>query len=337
MLRQVARKTHQRFGQLGPLARHPRGRIQAAGGERAQHFLLAVPPLVRPRHGVDDAVVHAERAPGIAQHAARPVRDDHGGQGGALAAVFLVDVLDDFLAPLVFDVDIGRFVALLADEALEQRVAARGIDRGDAQAITDRRVGRRAAALAQDALRAGVADDVVDREEIGLVAQFVDQGELFFDLGGDRRRHALGKALPGAQVSLLVQVGGGRMAGGHDFVGVFVLQLVQREGAASCDGQRLGQGLGRIEAGQAQARTQVAFGVGGQVIAALADAAPGADGRQRVVQGLARTAVHLRLAQCDDGQAAGVGGVLDGGAVQVVAAMVQQGQADPGAAGALRG
>ena len=45
---------------------------------------------------------------------------------GAVAAVFLVDVLDHLLAPLVLeiDVDVGRLVALLGDEALEQQVAA---------------------------------------------------------------------------------------------------------------------------------------------------------------------------------------------------------------------
>ena len=43
---------------------------------------------------------------------------------GAVAAVFLVDVLDHLLAPLVLeiDVDVGRLVALGADEALEQQV-----------------------------------------------------------------------------------------------------------------------------------------------------------------------------------------------------------------------
>jgi hypothetical protein len=81
------------------------------------------------------------------------VADDHGGQRGAVAAVLGVDVLDDLLAPLVLevDVDVGRLVALAADEALEQQRHARRVDLGDAQAVADRRVGRRAAALAQDA------------------------------------------------------------------------------------------------------------------------------------------------------------------------------------------
>ena len=54
-----------------PLPRHARVRVQPAGAQRAQHFLLAIPPLVRARHRVDHAVVHAQRAAGVAQHAAR--------------------------------------------------------------------------------------------------------------------------------------------------------------------------------------------------------------------------------------------------------------------------
>ena len=155
--------------------------VQPAGAQRAQHFLLAVPPLVRARHRVDHAVVHAKRAAGVAQHAARSIRDDHRGQRGAVAAILVVDVLDHFLAALVLEVhvDVGRFVALLADEALEQRVAAYQVDLGDAQAVADGRVGGRAPALAQDALAARELDDVVDGQEIRLVLQVADQASSF--------------------------------------------------------------------------------------------------------------------------------------------------------------
>ena len=65
----------------------------------------------------------------------------------------LVDVLDHLLAPLVLevDVDVGRLVALDADEALEQQVRAARVDLGDVQAVADERVGGAAAALAEDA------------------------------------------------------------------------------------------------------------------------------------------------------------------------------------------
>ena len=76
-----------------------------------------------------------------------------------VAAVGAVDPLDHLLAPLVLeiDVDVGRLVALGRDEALEQQVDARRVDRGDAQDVADGRVGGRAAPLAEDVLAAGVA------------------------------------------------------------------------------------------------------------------------------------------------------------------------------------
>ena len=209
--------------------------VQPAGAQRAQHFLLAVPPLVRARHRVDHAVVHAKRAAGVAQHAARSIRDDHRGQRGAVAAILVVDVLDHFLAALVLEVhvDVGRFVALLADEALEQRVAAYRVDLGDAQAVADGRVGGRAPALAQDALAARELDDVVDGQEIRLVLQVADQAQLFLDLRGDRLGHALREAARGAGLRLLAQVGGERVARRHDLVRILVAQLVQRSRSAA--------------------------------------------------------------------------------------------------------
>ena len=67
-----------------------------------------------------------------------------------------VDVLDHLLAALVLevDVDVGRLVALDADEAAEEQRRAARVDLGDEEAIADERVGGAAAALAQDLLRA---------------------------------------------------------------------------------------------------------------------------------------------------------------------------------------
>src|SRR6185369_4696523 len=88
----------------------------------------------------------------FADRRARAVVDYRRGDPGAGAAVFLINVLDHLLAPLMLeiDVDVGRLAALLTNEALEQQVAGRRVDRGDAEAITDGAVRRRAAPLAQD-------------------------------------------------------------------------------------------------------------------------------------------------------------------------------------------
>ena len=96
----------------------------------------------------------AERLADFADGRAAAIADDGGGDAGALAAVFAVDILDDFLAPLVLeiDVDVGRLAPLRRDEALEQKIGAVGIDLGDAEAEADGGIGRRAAALAEDFL-----------------------------------------------------------------------------------------------------------------------------------------------------------------------------------------
>ncbi len=83
---------------------------------------------------------------------------DHGrADCGALAAIALVDILDHLLAPLVLeiDVDVGRFVAVGGDEALEQELALIWVDLGDAEAVANCAVGGGAAALHEDVLVPG--------------------------------------------------------------------------------------------------------------------------------------------------------------------------------------
>ena len=72
----------------------------------------------------DGVLRQAEGLADLAHGRARAVGDDGGGDAGAVAAVFLVDVLHHLLAPLVLeiDVDVGRLVALGRDEALEEEV-----------------------------------------------------------------------------------------------------------------------------------------------------------------------------------------------------------------------
>ena len=112
---------------------------------------------------------------------------------------FCVDVLDHLLAPLMLeiDVDVGRLAALLGDEALEQQIAGRRIDRGDAEAVADGAVRRRAAPLAQDrrieAAREG--DDVVDGQEIAREVELLDQLQLVVELRQHLVRNAVGPAL----------------------------------------------------------------------------------------------------------------------------------------------
>ena len=153
VLRQVARKAHQLVGQRDEPDDHRVVGLEARLADALGRDLAAVPPGEHAGEPVDLREVEAQRLADVAHRALRPVGDERRGERRAVAAVFRVDVLDHLLAPLVLevDVDVGRLVALLRDEALEQHAHPRRIDLGDAERVADRRVGRRAAALAEDA------------------------------------------------------------------------------------------------------------------------------------------------------------------------------------------
>ena len=197
MLRQVARKTHQRVGDQRQPSHQRRLRIEARFAKARTKILAVVPPGDAARQALDLVGLQAKRLTGVAQRAFRAVTDHRRRQRGALAAVFFIDVLDHLFAPLMLEIniDVRRLVALPGDETLEQHGHARRIDRGDAQRVADRRVGGRTAALAQDARAPGKADDVLDGEEKRLVAELGDQRQLVFDQRANLVRHALRKAL----------------------------------------------------------------------------------------------------------------------------------------------
>ena len=151
----------------------------------------AAPDAAGERRG--DVLGQAEDLADFADGAARPVGDDRRRDRRVLMAVALIDVLDHLFAPLMLeiDVDVGRLLAFLRDEALEQEVDRTGIDAGDAERETDRGIGRRAAPLAEDLPRLGEPDDVAHGEEIGRVIERRDQRELLFQ----RRAHLVRNAL----------------------------------------------------------------------------------------------------------------------------------------------
>ena len=171
------------------------------------------------RPGVHLLLREAERLADVAHGRARPVGDDVGHLGRVAAAVALVHVLDDLLAPPRLDVhvDVRRPVTRRREEALEEQPEVDGVDVGDTERVTDGRVGRRAAALAVDVEPPAHLRDVPHHEEVAGEAQLADHRELVLDLlpgaghplGPGRpvaRRGPLGHQL--AQVALLVHAGG---------------------------------------------------------------------------------------------------------------------------------
>ena len=163
----------------------------------------SLPPLHHPRRRPGAL---GRSAPTHAALASCSIADDGGGQGRALAAILAVQVLDDLLAPLVFevDVDVRRFGALARNEPFHQQRVQPLADGGDAQAVAHQRVGGRAAALAKDLVVAGELDDVVHRQEERFVAFLGDQRELVLDLpthlGAFVGGCARGREMPGETV-----------------------------------------------------------------------------------------------------------------------------------------
>ncbi len=335
VLREMARKTAQLLGEDQPLLDARTRRVEADGGKARRHLVALVPPGERGGERVDAVEVDAERPAGVAQRRAAAIADDGGGQRRAFAPVLGVQVLDDFLAPLVLevDVDVGRFVAFLGDEALEEQRRLRRVDLGDAERVAHRRIGGRTASLAEDFAAAGEGDDVVDGEEVGFVAQLGDQREFVFDLLPHLVGHAGRVAHEQAAFDLAGEIGARRLAGRDDFLGVFVAQLVERKMALRRNDHGLGEQLGRVEVGQAQARAQMAFAVGEERVAGAVDRGLEAQCGEQVLQRPAAAHVHVHVAGSDQRQVVRGGEAAQDGEALVVVRMQQAFVGDPQAAG----
>jgi hypothetical protein len=152
VLREMARETAQLGGKREQMPQRAAGRIETAFAQARFERLAAADTREQAGQHVELVVGNAERAADVAHGALAAVADHGRGERGAFAAVLAEHVLDDFFAAFVFevDVDVGRFVALLRQEAFEQQVAVFRRDRGDAEAVADRGIRGRTAALAED-------------------------------------------------------------------------------------------------------------------------------------------------------------------------------------------
>ena len=95
------------------------------------------------------------------------------------------------------------------------------------------------------------------------------------------------------------------MAGGNDFLRVFVAQLVERERAQGRDAQRLGQQFGRTQPRQPQARAQVALAVREQRVAGVEHRGLQAQRGQHILHRPPRPHMHVHVARGHQRQAAG--------------------------------
>ena len=334
---------------LGQVSREPAQLAREFHGERQTpvggvEALFAGPFLAhRPRpprdHGEqppDHVLAQAHRLAHVAQRAPCAVGDDRRGQPGPVAPVLAVDVLDDLFAALVLevDIDVGHLVALGGDEALEEQIDLRGIDRGDAETVAHRGVGGGTAALAEDAQFAGLAHDVLDGQEVGLVFELGDQRQFVFDCRTDLGRNAVRVAPGGARPSEFGQRFAWRAAVAGDLVGVFVAEFGEGEAAAVGDLDGVGEGLGVVaeKAGEFGGGLEVPFGVGLEAPARVVDGAVLADAGEHVVEAAARGIVLVDVAGGDEGDAVrvGEGGETGKAAVVVAAVAVGGGEVERG-------
>ena len=100
-----------------------------------------------------------------------------------LLAVLLADIVDDFLAAVLaeVDVDIGRLAAVRIEEALEQQIVFERADVAQLQDVADDGAARGAAGAGGDVLADGEADEIPDDEEIARKAHLADDAELVFE------------------------------------------------------------------------------------------------------------------------------------------------------------
>ena len=171
-LRQMQQPLHQRCGRIETGLRQPVGHV----------VTITATPETGPNGR--NLIGRKAQCPGhVTRRAAPPVADDVGRERRPRPTILAVDVLKDLLAPLVLEihVDVGRLVALAADEALDQHLHPGRVHLDDAQHETDGRIGGRAAPLAENALATRKAHDVVNREEVGLIAQVGNQRQFVLD------------------------------------------------------------------------------------------------------------------------------------------------------------
>ena len=97
---------------------------------------------------VDLPVRHLQHAADIAQHAARLQRAEGDDLRDAITAVFLLHIIDHFVAPILaeIDVEVGHRHALGIKKALEQKAEADRIEIGNGERIGDERTCAGAAA-----------------------------------------------------------------------------------------------------------------------------------------------------------------------------------------------
>ncbi len=106
--------------------------------------------------------------------------------GDIVATVFIDDIVEDFVAAIVgeVDIDIGHADAFGVEEAFEEEAVGDWVEVGDVEGPSDNCAGGGTATRADDDfLVFGVFDEVVDNQEVGVESHLVDGLEFVVKAG----------------------------------------------------------------------------------------------------------------------------------------------------------
>ena len=111
----MARESTKCFRQRDQPSYHRRVGIEAGFLQTTGTLCFAIPPGEVFRNTVNLFEIQPECLADIAECAFCAIGDNGGGKCSTLAAVFVIDVLNYFFAPFVFEVNVnvGRFITLL--------------------------------------------------------------------------------------------------------------------------------------------------------------------------------------------------------------------------------
>ena len=147
--------------------------------------VLVFPAAGKFRQPFDRCGIEAQNFAGFARGRPAAIGDDVGRHCGAARSVALVDILNGALALIAagkIEIDIRPFAAFFGKKSFEKQFHSDGIDRRNAQHITDGAVRRRAASLNEDVVPPAELDDVPDDQEITFERKFLDQLQFALDL-----------------------------------------------------------------------------------------------------------------------------------------------------------
>ena len=201
----------------------------------------------------------AERGADVADRVPHPVGVHHRDAGDPLAAEALEDPLVDLGAAgrLDVDVDVGQRLAQRREEALHQQPVAQRVDAGDAEQVVDQAAGAGAARGDPHPHVADQVDDVGDGEEVGRVAERLDDVAARRRAGAAPRRwpaspagRARPRSAPGAAPARRPPCRPGRRRAGRrrsEDVELGEVHLADAEVGARVDGAPVGHPPGRGE------------------------------------------------------------------------------------------